>query len=31
VEFQSKLSQALSQVFQKAIRIRLILESDDGV
>jgi len=31
VQFQSEFSQSLSQVIQKAIRVRLLLESDDGI
>jgi hypothetical protein len=31
VQFQSKLAQSLSQTFQKAIGVRLILESQDDV
>src|SRR5215468_6169171 len=31
VQFQSELGQALSQVFQKAIGVRLVLESNNSV
>jgi hypothetical protein len=31
VKFQSEFGQSLSQVFQKAIRVRPILESQDGI